>query len=219
VEDKLIELFIRALPLLMQGLAITLFLGVVSFMLGSVIGFLLTVARLFGGPILHAVAVAYISLIRGTPILVQILIVYFGLPQIGIQLDAIPSAVLALSLHAAAYLAEDFRAGFLAVQKGQWEAGYTLGMSFTQALRRVILPQALRIITPPVGSRFITLMKDTSLASVVTVVELTRVAESVGSATFRYMEMFIIVALIYWVVNTLLSLGQAGLERRLAKAY
>lgn len=213
------DLIERALPLLAQGLVITLYLGVVSFVFACVFGFVLTIARLYGGPVLRAVAVTYISVIRGTPILVQILLIYFGLPQFGVQLEAIPSAILALSLHAAAYLAEDFRAGFLAVSNDQWEAGYTLGMSFPQALRRVVLPQALRVITPPVGSRFISLMKDTSLASVITVVELTRVAESIGSATFRYMEMFLIVAFVYWLVNSLLSLGQAGLERRLGRAY
>lgn len=213
------DLIARALPLLTQGLVITLFLGVVSFVFACLLGFLLTVARLYGGPVLRAVAVAYISVIRGTPILVQILLIYFGLPQLGVQLEAVPSAILALSLHAAAYLAEDFRAGFLAVQNDQWEAGYTLGMSFPQALRRVVLPQALRIITPPVGSRFISLMKDTSLASVITVVELTRVAESVGSSTFRYMEMFLIVAFVYWLINAVLSIGQAGLEWRLGRAY
>ena len=213
------DLVVRALPLLLQGLVMMLFLGIVSFVLALVLGFLVTLARLFGGPILRAASVVYISVIRGTPILVQILIVYFGLPQIGIRLEAVPSAILALTLHSAAYLAEDFRAGFLAVQKGQWEAGYTVGMTFWQAVRRIVLPQALRIITPPVGSRFISLMKDTSLASVVTVVELTRVAESVGSATFRYMEMFIIVAFVYWGVNSLLSLGQARLEQRLERAY
>jgi len=214
-----VDLVARALPLLLQGLVMTLFLGVVSFVLALVLGFLITLARLFGGPILRAVSVVYISVIRGTPILVQILIVYFGLPQVGIRLEAVPSAILALTLHAAAYLAEDFRAGFLAVQKGQWEAGYTVGMTFFQAVRRIVMPQAVRIITPSVGSRFISLMKDTSLASVVTVVELTRVAESVGSATFRYMEMFIIVAFVYWGVNSVLSLGQARLEQRLERAY
>lgn len=213
------DLVSRAFPLLWQGLMMTLFLGVVSFALACVLGFLVTVARLFGGAVLRAIAVAYISVIRGTPILVQILLVYFGLPQIGIRLEAVPSAILALTLHAGAYLAEDFRAGFLAVQKGQWEAGYTLGMTFRQALRRIIVPQGLRIVLPPVGSRFISLMKDTSLASVVTVVELTRVAESVGSATFRYMEMFVIIAFIYWGINSLLSLGQACLERRMERAY
>lgn len=197
----------------------TLFLGLVSFVLACALGMLVTIARLYGGLMLRAICVVYISLIRGTPILVQILLVYFGLPQIGIRLDAVSSAILALTLHAAAYLTEDFRAGFLAVQKGQWEAGYTLGMSFWQATRRVVLPQALRIITPSIGSRFISLIKDTSLASVVTVVELTRVAESVGSATFRYMEMFLIVAFVYWLVNTVLSLGQAQLERRMGRAY
>ena len=215
----MIDLFVRSLPLLAQGLAITVVIGVSAFLLGSVLGFLLALARMFGNRVLRSLAVVYVSIIRGTPLLVQILIIYFGLPQVGIRLEPIPSAILALTLHAGAYLSEDFRSGFLAVDKGQWEAASSIGMTFVQVLRRIILPQAVRIVTPPVGSRFISLMKDTSLASVVTVVELTRVAERVGSATFRYMEMFIIVAILYWIVNTLLSIGQEGLERRMGRAY
>ena len=197
----------------------TIFLGVTSFLIGSVIGMAVALARLFGGPALRAIAVGYVSILRGTPLLIQLLLVYFGLPQFGIILRPVPAAIIALSLHAGAYLAENFRAGILAVDKGQWEAAYSLGMPFAKAFQRVALPQAARVAIPPVGSRFIALMKDTSLASVVTVVELTAVAESIGSSTFRYLEMFAIVALVYWVINSLLSLGQEVLERRLARAY
>jgi len=214
-----LDLISRALPLLIRGLGITVALGVVSFAIGSVLGFLIALARLSGARPVRFAAVTYVSVFRGTPLLVQILLIYFGLPQIGIRLEPIPSAILALSLHAGAYLSENFRSGFLAVDKGQWEAAFSIGMAYRRVLQRIILPQAIRVVLPPVGSRFISLMKDTSLASVVTVVELTRVAEQVGSATFRYMEMFVIVALIYWVVNTILQIGQEVLERRLGRAY
>lgn len=213
------DLISNVFPLLIQGMVITVILGVISFIIGSVLGFLIMVARVFGPAPLRAIAIGYVSIIRGTPLLVQILLIYFGLPQIGIQLEAIPSSILALSLHTAAYMSEDFRSGFLAVDKGQWEAAYALGMPFSRAIRRIILPQAVRVFTPSAGSRFISLIKDTSLASVVTVVELTRVAEQVGSSTFRYMEMFFIIAAIYWLVNLLLSIGQEGLERRMRRAY
>jgi len=213
------DLINRALPLLVEGLLVTLFLGVTAFILGCVLGLAIALARLSSIRALRTLAVGYVSIFRGTPMLVQILLIYFGLPQLGITLEPIPSVILALTLNVASYLSENFRAGILAVDKGQREAASAIGMTYAQALRRIILPQAVRIATPPVGNRFIGLMKDTSLASVVTVVELTRVAERVGSATFRYMEMFVIVAIIYWLVNTALSVGQETLERRMARAY
>jgi cystine transport system permease protein len=213
------DLIGRSLPLLIQGLGITLLLGLTSFALGAVLGLGIALARISTNAWLRSLAVVYVSVFRGTPMLVQILLIYFGLPQIGITLEPIPSAIAALSLNAASYLSENFRSGILGVEKGQREAASAIGMSYVQALRRIILPQALRIATPTVGNRFIALMKDTSLASVVTVVELTRVAERVGSAPFRYIEMFVIVALVYWLVNTVLSVGQETLERRLARAY
>jgi cystine transport system permease protein len=151
--------------------------------------------------------------------LVQILLIYFGLPQVGITLDPIPSAIIALSLNVASYQSENFRSGILGVDRGQREAALSLGMTYWQALRRIIFPQALRIAAPTISNRFIAIMKDTSLASVVTVVELTRVAERIGSSTFRYMEMFIIIAIIYWVINGVLLIGQSALERRLERAY
>jgi cystine transport system permease protein len=213
------DLVSRAFPLLVRGFGVTVALGVSAAAIGCALGLATALARLWGGRPLRAVAIAYVSVFRGTPLLVQILLVYFGLPQLGIRLEPVPSAILALSLNAGAYLSENFRSGFLAVDRGQWEAAYSIGMGHWMVLRRIILPQAIRVAIPPVGSRFISLMKDTSLASVVTVVELTRVAEQVGSATFRYMQMFVIVALAYWLANTALSIVQERVERRLGAAY
>jgi cystine transport system permease protein len=146
-------------------------------------------------------------------------LIYFGLPHFGIVLSPIPSALLALTLFSAAYLSENFRSGISAVDRGQWEASASMGMGYWTALRRIILPQALRIALPPLGSRLIALVKDTSLASTITVVELTRVAEQMGAATFRYMEMFLMVGLMYWVINQVLTVLQTYLEGRLTRRY
>lgn len=213
------DLFLRSYPLLLEGLAVTVILGVSSFVLGSLLGLALALARLSSVVILKAVALAYVSVFRGTPMLVQILLIYFGLPQVGIVLDPVPSAIIALSLNVASYQSENFRSGILGVDRGQREAALSIGMTYWQVLRRIIFPQALRIAAPTISNRFIAIMKDTSLASVVTVVELTRVAERIGSSTFRYMEMFVIIAIIYWLLNGVLLVGQNALERRLERAY
>jgi cystine transport system permease protein len=213
------DLIARALPLMGQAVLITLFLGITSFLIGSVIGLCVTLARLSVHRILRYVAIGYVSVVRGTPLLIQILLIYFGLPQLGLVIAPIPAAIAALSINGSAYLSENFRAGVLSVNRGQREAAHSLSMSYTQSLRRVILPQAIRIAVPPVGSRFIAIMKDTSLASVITVFELTRLANMIGSATFRYMEMFLIVAFVYWLINAIFSAGQEVLERRLARPY
>jgi cystine transport system permease protein len=215
----MLELLERASPLLLYGLWITVWLGVASFVLALVTGFVLAIARMFGPWPIRMVAATIVSIIRGTPLLTQILLIYYGLPQLGVTIGAIPSVILTLTVHAGTYISEDFRGGLLSVDKGQWEAGQSIGMPFLKVLRRIIVPQAVRVVTPSLGGRFVTLVKDTSLASVVTVVELTRVAEQVGSATFRYMEMFVIVAVIYWLVTFVLSLGQAALEHRMKRAY
>ncbi|WP_433436612.1 amino acid ABC transporter permease [Nonomuraea sp. CA-141351] len=213
------DLLIDFLPDLLTGLGVTLVLGVVSFVLGSAVGALVTLARISSSRVLRALAAAYVSVFRGTPLLIQVMIVYFGLPQLGLEIPPIPSAIIAFTLFSAAYLSENFRAGVLGVDKGQWEAAASMAMPYWKTLRRIIFPQAIRIATPAVGSRFVALMKDTSLASAVTVVELTRVAEGIGTSTFRYMEALLLVGLLYWVVNTLLQIGQQALERRMRRAY
>lgn len=213
------DLVVKDFPELLKAMGVTLTLGVVSFVLGSALGMLVGLARISRFRLLKALAIAYVSVFRGTPLLIQIMLVYYGLPQIGILIEPIPSAVLALTVYAAAYLSENFRAYNIAVDRGQWEAAHSMGMPYWRMLRRIVAPQAVRVALPPIGSRFIALMKDTSLASAVTVVELTRAAEGIGSSTFRYMEAFLVAGAAYWLINTLLSVGQGALERRLGKAY
>lgn len=215
----MLELFMRALPLLKSALLMTVMLASVSFVLGSVLGLLIAFARISRFRALRYLAFCYVSVFRGTPLLVQMLLVYFGLPSIGIALDPVSSALTALTLFSASYLSENFRAGILAVDRGQWEAALSMGMGYWSAMKRIILPQGLVIAIPTVGSRLIALVKDTSLASTVTVVELTRVADQVGATTFRYMEMFLMVGLIYWAINQLLTILQTYLEDRFAGRY
>ncbi len=215
----MIELFQRAAPFLAEALGVTIFLGFTSFAIGSTIGLAVALGRLSKLRLLRYVSLGYVSVFRGTPMLVQILLVYFGLPQLGLFIDPIPSGIIALSLNVGSYQSENFRSGLLGVDRGQREAALAIGMSYWQALRRIILPQAIRIAAPSIGNRFIALMKDTSLVSVITVTELTRVAERIGSATFRYLEMYLIVAAIYWLLNSTLSLGQGVIERRLGRPY
>ncbi|HZG20984.1 amino acid ABC transporter permease [Herbaspirillum sp. BH-1] len=215
----MVDLFLRALPLLEKAVLVTLGLGLGSFLLGSALGMLIALARISDWRPLRWLAFAYVSIFRGTPLLIQILLIYFGLPNYGITIDPIPAALLALTLFSAAYLSENFRSGINAVDRGQWEAAWSMGMGYWKTLLRVILPQGLRIAIPPLGSRLIALMKDTSLASTVTVVELTRVADQLGATTFRYMDMFIIVGTIYWIINQLLTLLQTWLEETLSRRY
>jgi len=213
------ELFVRALPLLRLAIVTTLGLGFLSFAMGSVLGLLIALARISSVPFVRALAFIYVSIFRGTPLLLQLLVVYFGLPSYGITLSPFAAASVALTLFVAAYLSEDFRGGLLAVDRGQWEAGMSLGMGYWKMQQRIILPQGLKIAVPPVSSRLIGLMKDTSLASTVTVVEMTRVANQVGAATFRYMDMFLIVGALYWVISQTLTIVQTWLEGVLVRRY
>lgn len=208
------ELFLRSLPLLQQAVVMTIGLGLGAFILGSLLGMAIALLRISKLRLLRTIAFAYVSIFRGTPLLVQILLIYFGLPHYGIVLSPIPSALLALTLFSAAYLSEIFRAGISSVDSGQWEAAESMSLGYWTCLRRIILPQAFRIALPPMGSRLIALIKDTSLASTITVMEMTRVAEQVGAATFRYMEMFLMIGAIYWVINQVLTILQTWLEGR-----
>ena len=215
----MLELFLRALPLLEKAVLVTLGLGFCAFLFGSVLGLLVALARISPYRPLRWFAFCYVSVFRGTPLLIQLLLIYFGLPSYGIVMGPVASALLALTLFAAAYLSENFRSGISGVDKGQWEAAWSMGMGYWKTMLRVVLPQAIRIALPPMGSRLIGLMKDTSLASTVTVVELTRVAEQIGATTFRYLEMFILVGAIYWFINQVLTILQTWLEGRLSRRF
>ncbi|HBM64004.1 MAG TPA: amino acid ABC transporter permease, partial [Pseudomonas sp.] len=156
---------------------------------------------------------------RGTPLLIQILLIYLGLPQVGLVPGAISAGIIALSLNYGAYLSEIFRAGILGVARGQREAALALGMRTPQIFCHIILPQAMRVIIPPTANQFISMLKDSSLISVMGVWEVMFLAQSYGRSSYRYLEMLTTAAVIYWVLSILLELLQARLERHFGKAY
>lgn len=206
-------LMIKSLPWLAGAAVTTLWLTVCSIAIGLVLGLvaaLVRVARVRG---LDALARAYISVIRGTPLLVQIYVVYYGLPQLGIRLEPIPSGILALSLNSGAYLSESFRAALESVDRGQMDAALSLGMTYWQAMRRVVIPQSFRTALPTIGNTFIGLLKDSSLVSVITVTELLRAATLVIAATWQPFTLYIEAAAIYWLMSSAFSALQQRVER------
>jgi L-cystine transport system permease protein len=204
-------------PLLDGLLRGTLPLTAVSFTLGLALALVVALMRLSGRRLVSGVARAYVSVIRGTPLLLQLFIIFFGLPSIGITLDPWPSAIIGLSLNVGAYASEAVRGAILAVPRGQWEAAMTVGMGRVTTLRRVVLPQAARIAVPSLSNTLISLVKDTSLVSVVLVTELLRQAQIIAGQTFEYFTLYSVAAVYYWVVCFLLSIGQARLETRLSR--
>ena len=202
-------------PMLLAGVTVTIPLALVSFAIGLVLAIAAALMRISGNRVLSGLARAYISVIRGTPLLVQIFVVYYGLPQIDVRLDAWPAAVIALSLNVGGYAAEVIRAAILSVPKGQWEAAFTVGLPRATALRRIILPQAARVSVPPLSNTFISLVKDTSLASTILVTELFRVTQQIAAASYQVMVVYLTAALVYWVICLVLSSGQGAIERRL----
>ena len=193
-------IIIDSLPSLLKATLMTIFLAGISIVIALVIGFFTAIIRIVKVRILNGIANVYVSIIRGTPLLVQIFVIYYGLPQIGIALDPISSGILALSLNAGAYLSESFRSSILAVDSGQMEASMAMGMTYSQALRRIILPQSLRIAIPTLSNSFIVLIKDTSLVSVITVTELLQMSSLIIAKTFEPLTIYLVAAAIYWVL-------------------
>jgi L-cystine transport system permease protein len=201
---------------LLQGAALgTIPLSLIAFAIGLAIAIGIALLRLSKSRIGRAAARGYVSIIRGTPLLVQLFVVFYGLPTIGVVLPPWPSAIIALSLNVGGYASEVVRAAILAVPRGQWEAAYTIGMSNGRAMRRIILPQAARVSVPPLSNTFISLVKDTSLASVILVTELFRQAQQIAAASSEFLVLYIEAAVIYWVICLVLSSGQSALEKRL----
>ncbi|NTW42714.1 MAG: amino acid ABC transporter permease [Cellulomonadaceae bacterium] len=210
------ELFVSSLwPITRGALTGTIPLTVISFTLGLALALVLALMRLSRRRWLSAPARAYISVVRGTPLLVQLFVIFYGLPSIGVVIDPWPSAVVAFSLNVGGYAAEVIRAAILSVPKGQWEAAYVVGMSHRLALSRIILPQAARVSVPPLSNTFISLVKDTSLASLILVTELFRRAQEVAAFSQQFMLLYLEAALVYWVICLALSAGQSSLEKRL----
>jgi cystine transport system permease protein len=202
-------------PLLEGAIRGTIPLTIISFVAGLVIALLVALARLSRVRVLSWLARAYISVIRGTPLLVQLFLIFYALPSLGIVIDPFPSAVIAFSLNVGGYAAETIRAAILSVPRGQWEAAATIGLGPTLTLRRVVLPQALRVSVPPLSNTFISLVKDTSLASTIMVTELLRKAQEIAAPTYEFMTLYSLAAVIYWLICLVLSALQVRLEKRL----
>ncbi|GIP47551.1 L-cystine transport system permease protein TcyB [compost metagenome] len=203
------------LPLLKAGVAFTVPLTLITFALGLVVAVLTALARLSSIGPLRQLARFYVWIIRGTPLLVQLFIIFYGLPSIGIILDPFPAAVIGFTLSVGAYGSEIVRAAILSIHEGQWEAAYSLGMTRLQALRRIILPQASRVSVPPLANSFISLVKDTSLAATVTYTEMFRTAQQITATTYEPLIVYTEAGLVYLFFSTILSALQNRLEKRL----
>ncbi|MHB9795962.1 amino acid ABC transporter permease [Streptococcus suis] len=202
--------------ILVPGLLVTIPLTILSFTFGLLIAIGTALVQIAQIPILKQVARFYIWVVRGTPLLVQLYVIFFGLPSLGIVLDAFPSAVLVFSVNTGAYAAETIRASIESVPKGQLEAGYSVGMSFAQTMRRIILPQAFRVAFPPLSNTLIGLVKDTSLAANITVLEMFMATQQIAARTYEPFALYCEIALVYLLFSTILTKLQAYGEKKLA---
>ncbi|QJD86077.1 amino acid ABC transporter permease [Cohnella herbarum] len=215
MNERQLEVFLDSLwPLLKAGVLYTIPLTLITFALGLTLAVVTALVRLSSLKILKWIADFYVWVIRGTPLLVQLFIIFYGLPSVGITLNVYTSAVIGLSLSVGAYCSEIVRAAIISVHKGQWEAAFSLGMSRMQTLRRVILPQAARVSVPPLGNAFISLVKDTSLVAIITYVEMFRRAQQISATTYEPMAVYCAVAVIYLAFSTVLSVLQTRVEKR-----
>lgn len=211
------EQIINSLPLLLKATQITILLAVISMAFGLILGLTTALMRISKNKLIYRAASIYVSAIRGTPLLVQIYLVYFGLPQIGISLGALTSGIIALSLNSGAYLSESFRGAILSVDNGQVEAASSIGMTKGQAMRRIILPQSIRTAIPTIGNEYIGLIKDTSLVSVITVTELLYQTTLIVAKTFKPLTLYAAAAVLYWVVCTFFVILLNWLEKRASR--
>ena len=212
-----VNVILDRLPEFWAGTQATIFYSSISLCLAVLIGLVVALARMSHVAPLRWLARAYIDFVRGTPALVQIFFVYFGLPSIGINLIAPVAAVIALSINSGGYLAEIFRGGIVSVDKGQGEAARSLGMSSGEAMRRIVLPQAFLRVIPAAAGEFTNLVKGTSLLSTISVMELTRVAQVIVGVTFRPIEAYVAIAVVYFILNSFIAQGAIWLERYLMK--
>ena len=209
------ELMVQAMPLLLTGAVVTVKITALSVFLGILIGLFVGIARISTFKIVHLAAAVYVDFLRGTPLLVQIFLVYFALPVLtGQRIDPFVAAIAACSINSSAYVAEIFRAGIQSIDAGQMEAGRSLGMTWTQTMRYIIVPQAARRVIPPLGNEFIALLKDSSLVSVIGFEELTRRGQLIIARTYASLEIWICVAIIYLVMTVSISRLVSWLERR-----
>ncbi|TEI35499.1 amino acid ABC transporter permease [Pseudomonas aeruginosa] len=212
---NLVELLGMAWPFLLQGAMYTVLFAAVSMVLGLILGFSVAVVRVTKVPAVSQIAAVYVSAFRGTPLLVQIFVLYYGLPSVGIEFTPVTAGILALTLNVAAYLSESMRGAILGIDKGQWEAGLSVGLTWGQTLWNIITPQALRLAVPSLSNSLISLIKDTSLISVITVTELMLATKEVIAETFQPLPLYLAAAGIYWLLSALFERVQKALENRL----
>ena len=212
-----LDLIIESAPFLLKGAGYTIELSVGGMVFGLILGLAVALMRLSHIPVLRGLARAYVSFIRGTPLLVQLFIIYYGLAEVGLMLDPVPSALIGFSLNVGGYTAEILRAAISSVERGQSEAAASIGMTSFQAMVRVILPQAARVALPPLSNTFISLVKDTSLAATIQVPELFREAQLITARTFQIFTMYLSAAAIYWLLSVGMAWAQQRLERQASR--
>ncbi|SDY81257.1 amino acid ABC transporter permease [Citreimonas salinaria] len=217
-----LDYMLGLVPVILGYVPLTLFMAAAAMVCALVLASLMAVERVVKVPGLDAVVVLFISFFRGTPLLVQLFLFYYGLPQVFAfltQINGVTAAIMGLTLHFAAYMAEAIRAAITGVDRSQWEAAQSIGMTQAQMMRRIVLPQATRIAAPTLVNYFIDMIKGTSLAFTLGVTEMMGAAQKEAAGSFLYFEAFLVVALIYWIMVEALSQGQKRLERHLNKAY
>jgi cystine transport system permease protein len=217
--QELLDLLSASAPAMLRGAGLTLLLAVSAMAGGLALGLPTALMRVAPWAPLRWPAALYVSAFRGTPLLVQLFVVYYGLPSIGIEFTPVTAGVLTLSLNAGAYLSESLRGAILAVAQGQWRAAYSLGLGWAPTLRHVVLPQALRVAVPSMSNTLISLIKDTSLVSVITMTELMLVTKELISVTFRPLPLYVAAAIIYWMLSLFFEGLQRRAERRLNRAH
>ena len=210
------ELVLDNWRFLLQGAYYTLLITIVSMFFGLILGLIIAIMRVKGNTFLRNISRFYVSIIRGTPPLVQIFIVYYGLSDYGIELPSIVAACIALSINIAAYIAEAFRGALQSVPKGQLEAAVASGMTEGQAMKRIIIPQAVRYAIPPIGNTFVGMLKETSLVSAIAVTELMRAAQLLVAQYYVYMPFYIMIALMYWAMSVFFTFILNRVEKRLS---
>ena len=211
------KFMLKYLPFIMKGVGTTVYISILSIISACILALFGALGRLSKNPIFYGVATFYISVVRGTPLIVQVFVIYLGLPQMGIIIDAVPAGIIALGVNYGAYMTEIFRAGIQAIGRGQIEAAHSLGMTYGQLMKRVVLPQAMRLIIPPTGNEFIAMLKDSALVNFLGVWELFFRAVKIGRQNFKSMETLIIAGLFYWLVTIFFQYFQSRLETRMAK--
>ncbi|MEC0092179.1 amino acid ABC transporter permease [Paenibacillus macquariensis] len=218
MDERKIQIVLDSLlPLLKAGVAFTIPLTLISFAIGLFLAVLTAIVRISSWRIPKLIFRFYVWVIRGTPLLVQLFIIFYGLPAIGITLEPLTAAIIGFSLSVGAYSSEIVRAAIVSIPKGQWEAASSIGMTRSQALRRIILPQATRVSVPPLANSFIGLVKDTSLAASITYMEMFRTSQQIVATTYEPLLLYCEVGVIYLLFCSILSTLQNYLERRLAR--